>query len=62
MPDAIVALLRCPISGQPLRLHEDAETYLETADGAYRYPVDGGIALLLAEHAQSMRGSSTQAE
>ena len=56
MNNAIVALLRCPITGQPLTFHDDGgqQPYLQTRDGSYRYPVENGIAMLLAEDAQKL--------
>lgn len=51
---AIIDCLRCPVDGQ--RLHE-ADGWLLTADGARRYPVEGGIAVLLAEKAQEKQAN-----
>lgn len=52
MNKEVLAYLRCPTTGQALSYHDGAEPYLLTTDGAYRYPVVGGIAMLLAEDAQ----------
>lgn len=42
LPEQILALLRCPRSGQPLHLEHDA---LVADDGRHRYKLEGGIPL-----------------
>jgi len=60
----LLAILRCPISGQPLRpaTAEEAERLgfnaaLAAEDGRVLYPVEGGIPLLVAAAAWDARGS-----
>lgn len=48
----LVALLRCPIDGGALRLSSDGLWLIHTQAGR-RYPIEGGIAMLLPEQAQS---------
>lgn len=52
--NALLATLRCPISGQPLLVRDDAPEYLYTQDGSYRYPLHDGIALLLADYGEAL--------
>ena len=52
MNKTIISALRCPITGQPLTFHDGEQPYLQSSDGSYRYPVENGIAMLLAEQAQ----------
>lgn len=54
-----VKILRCPIDGQPLVLSEDG-AWLVNEVGQHRYPIDGGIAMLLAEHAQPLQAVENQ--
>ncbi|MCI2237874.1 hypothetical protein MO973_30765 [Paenibacillus sp. TRM 82003] len=47
----VLQLLRCPLTGEPLEPVEvDGEPFLATAAGI-RYPVDGGVPVLLADEA-----------
>ncbi|WP_337063155.1 Trm112 family protein [Kineococcus sp. G2] len=47
----VLELLRCPLTGEPLEVVEvDGEQFLATAAGI-RYPVDGGVPVLLADEA-----------
>ena len=62
MNKAIIATLRCPISGQPLTFHDGEQPYLQSNDGSYRYPVVGGIAMLLPEDAQKIDHALPNAE
>lgn len=56
----MVALLRCPLSGQPLKRSADGQ-FLYCQDDSYRYPVKDGIAMLLAEHAEALTPATGQA-
>ena len=42
MNDALLEQLRCPETGQPLRMSDDGESIC-SADGAHSYPIVGGI-------------------
>lgn len=53
MTEDFAKLLRCPIDGQPLVLSEDG-LYLENRAGGRRYPISGGIAMLLGKHAENL--------
>lgn len=53
MNKAFADILRCPIDGQPLQPSEDG-AWLVNVQGGRRYPVDNGIAMLLAAEAQSI--------
>lgn len=57
---AIIDLLRCPLDGQPLVASADGQ-WLQTADGARRYPLQDGIARLLPEEAQEIKALSPPA-
>lgn len=52
MTEDFAKLLRCPIDGQPLVLSEDG-LYLENRAGGRRYPISGGIAMLIGEQAEN---------
>lgn len=52
MNEAVLAILRCPISGQTLTFHDGDAPYVQSSDGRYRYPVEHGIAMLVADAAQ----------
>ncbi|MBV7434827.1 hypothetical protein KRX19_07280 [Cardiobacteriaceae bacterium TAE3-ERU3] len=62
MNKAVISALRCPITGQPLTFHDGEQPYLQTSDGSYRYPVQGGIAMLLPEDAQKTEPTLPNAE
>ncbi len=48
IPEHVVALLRCPATGQPLRIvRSDGVVELVTPDGAHRYPILDGIPVLV---------------
>ena len=52
MDNNLLALLRCPIDGNPLELSDDG-AYLINQAAQRRYPIENGIAMLLPEHAQN---------
>ncbi|UJF24308.1 hypothetical protein L0B52_08220 [Suttonella sp. R2A3] len=54
MNKQLLATLRCPITGQSLVQRDAEPDFLYTADGAYRYPLENGIALLLAEYGEAL--------
>lgn len=63
MPAFAVDILRCPISHGPLNLHTETEAEapsrrLVSADGRYAYPIENGIARLLAESAIHLNGEA----
>lgn len=51
MNEAMLAQLRCPITGQELEWIR-SESVLVSADGATEYPIDSGIPLLFRPHEQ----------
>lgn len=57
LPNDVIALLRCPLDGQPLLQTEDGK-WLITQDGTRRYPIENGIAHLLAEYAQNLQADN----
>lgn len=52
-----VEILRCPVTGQPLRWLDDKNPNagLVTEDGTRRYRVDTGIPILLADQVEENR-------
>ncbi len=62
MNDALLALLRCPETGLPLSLSDDAQS-LTTEEGSTAYPVVGGIPRLTqSEHLSSFGRQWTRYE
>ncbi len=50
MDPAVLALLRCPRTGRPLKLeNRQGHAVLRTDDGRAEYPIIGGIPVLLPE-------------
>jgi ubiquinone/menaquinone biosynthesis C-methylase UbiE/uncharacterized protein YbaR (Trm112 family) len=72
LPIDFIALLRCPVSKAPLRLLEGdkaaslfadpVDAALSTHDGAFIYPVRGGILCLLPESATVRDGRAPQTD
>lgn len=67
MPDQtisadVLALLRCPMSGQPLRQEQrSGQTVLISQDGRHVYAIRGGIPVLLPETDPSTRTADAAA-
>ena len=60
MDAALLEILRCPASGQPLELHADqSPPRLVSADHRHSYPIVNGIAHLLRDPRDSGPGDST---
>ncbi len=53
LSEDLLALLRCPESGQPLAIADDASSLL-TPDGKNRYPLVGGLPWLLPNPGNSI--------
>jgi uncharacterized protein YbaR (Trm112 family) len=53
-----IAILRCPVTGSPLRLEDD---HLISEVGALRYPIRNGVPVLLVEEAKLPAGIETLA-
>ncbi|MDP8224947.1 MAG: hypothetical protein P9L99_16425 [Candidatus Lernaella stagnicola] len=51
IPEAILRALRCPISGESLRLSDDRQWLISDAAGV-RYPIEDGVARLRTEAAE----------
>jgi uncharacterized protein YbaR (Trm112 family) len=55
IPPAVLALLRCPVTKEPLRAESDAtpgaSAWLVNASGTHRYPVIDGVPVLIRREA-----------
>lgn len=52
IPSRVVALLRCPVTGQRLvAAVRDSRPMLRTEDGAREYPIIDGVPVLIADTA-----------
>jgi hypothetical protein len=58
LDDETISILRCPVTGSPLRLDDG---YLVAEFGGLRYPVRDGVPVLLAEEAKLPPGCESLA-